>query len=268
MSSKNKVSKQDIDSIVESLMEKQKSYFEARLAQIQQVGIENDQKLSAIHAELASLTASISTVKSDVDKLKCKVENNCSAIDGHDQAFGELELKMADMEDRSRRCNIRVIGLKERLEGSNAIQYLTHSLPKWFPALADVPVEVMSAHRIYSDAKQGDNRTLIFNVLRYTTRQAILRAAKKDPLSVDDRKVRFSPDYSNFTVKRRQAFHQAMDAARNKCLDFFLLYPATLKIKEGAQYRSFTSPKEAEDYVNSAASNHAATPASPRQHVG
>ena len=122
----------------------------------------------------------------------------------------------------------------------------------------------MSAHRIYSDAKQGDNRTLIFNVLRYTTRQAILRAAKKDPLSVDDRKVRFSPDYSNFTVKRRQAFHQAMDAAQNK---FFLLYPATLKIKEGAQYRSFTSPKEAEDYVNSAASNHAATPASPRQHV-
>ena len=171
MSSKNKVSKQDIDSIVKSLMEKQKSYFEPRLAQIHQVEMENVQKLSAIHAELALLTASISTVKSDVDKLKCKVENNCSAIDGHDQAFGELELKMADMEDS--RCNIRVIGLKERLEGSNAIQYLTHSLPKWFPALADVPVEVMSAHRIYSDAKQGDNRTLIFNVLRYTTRQAI-----------------------------------------------------------------------------------------------
>ena len=192
--------------------------------------MENVQKLSAIHAELASLTASISTVKSDVDKLKCKVENNCSTLDGHYQAFGELELKMADLEDRSRRCNIRVIGLKERLEGFNAIQYLTHSLPKWFPALADVPVEVMSAHRIYSDAKQGDNRTLIFNVLRYTTRQAILRAAKKDPLSVDGRKVSFSPDYSNFMVKRRQAFHQAMDTARNKCLDFFLLYPATLKI--------------------------------------
>lgn len=71
------------------------------IAQIQQVGTEDDRKLSAIHAELASLTASISTVRSDVDKLKTKVENNCGGHDGHDQAFGKLELKMADMEDRS-----------------------------------------------------------------------------------------------------------------------------------------------------------------------
>ena len=40
-----------------------------------------------------------------------------------------------------------------------------------------------------------------------------------------------------------------MDAARAKGLDFFLLYPATLKIKDGAQYKAFTSPKEAEDFV-------------------
>ena len=43
------------------------------------------------------------------------------------------------------------------------------SLPKWFPKLADVQIEIMRAHRIHSDSLKKNattNRTLIFNVLR------------------------------------------------------------------------------------------------------
>ena len=43
--------------------------------------------------------------------------------------------------------------------------------------------------------------------------------------------------------------HQAMIAERAKGLDFFLIYPAMLKVKDRAQYKAFTSPSEAEDFV-------------------
>lgn len=226
-----------------------------RLSQIQQVGNVNEQKLTAIHGDLASLTASLGSIKSDVDTIKTTVESNSCTLDNHNRTLQDMEMKLADMEDRSRRCNIRVIGLKEGLEGPNAIQYLSHSLPIWFPKLADVKVEVMRAHRIYSESSKknaNSNRTLIFNVLRYSTRQAILQAARKNPLFIEGRRIRFSPDYSNYTVKRRQAFRQAMDSARDKGLDFFLLYPAALNIKEGTQYIAFTSAEDAEDYVKRA----------------
>lgn len=253
MSTKSKLCRQDIDAIAESLFQKQQGFFEPHLTQLQQMGEDNVEKLSAIHAELASLTASLGSIKSDVEQLKTSVQTNSSALDSHGQSLRDMDLKLADMEDRNRRRNIRIIGLEEGLEGSNAIQYLMHSLPKWFPTLSDTQIEIMRAHRIYSDTRtRGANRTLIFNVLRYTTRQAILCAAKKNPLSINGRKIHFSPDYSNFTVRRRQAFHQAMNTARAKGLDFFLLYPATLKIKDGAQYKSFSSPKEAEEYVAAA----------------
>ena len=49
------------------------------------------------------------------------------------------------MEDRNRRCNIHIVGLKEGLDGSNASQYLSRSLPEWFPELADVQIEIESA---------------------------------------------------------------------------------------------------------------------------
>lgn len=124
------------------------------------------------------------------------------------------------MEDRKRRCNIRITGLEEGLEGSSTAQFLTHSLSKWFPALGGLQIEIMRAHRINS-RNQGVSRTLIFNVLRYLTCQAILHAARKDPLSINGQRIRFSPDYSSFTVSRRQAFYKAMDTARDKGLDFF-----------------------------------------------
>ncbi len=50
MSTKTKSNRQDIDAIADSVLEKQRAYFEPRLAQIQQVGKDNDKKLSAIQA--------------------------------------------------------------------------------------------------------------------------------------------------------------------------------------------------------------------------
>lgn len=94
----------------------------------------------------------------------------------------------------------------------------------------------MSARRIYIDcARTRDaTRTLILSVLCYSSCQAMLHAAKRDPLSINGQKIRFSLDNSNFSVRRRQSFQQVMDTAQAKTLDFFLLYPATRKIKDGA----------------------------------
>jgi len=188
-----KSNRQDIDAIAESVLQKQRDYLELRLSQIQQVGRDNDEKLSAIQAELATLAAGLGTIRSDLNTLKIPIISNSSTLNRHDQALQTMDLKLANMEDRNRRCNIRVTDLEEGLEGSNATQFLSHSLPKCFPTLCDIQIEIMRAHRIYNDnaPKQGANRTLIFNLLCYSTCQAILRATRKDPLSIGGRRIRF-----------------------------------------------------------------------------
>ena len=62
MAGKGRSQCNDTDAIAEAELEKQKSYFEPRFARIQQVGIDNDEKLTAIHAQLASLTASLGSI--------------------------------------------------------------------------------------------------------------------------------------------------------------------------------------------------------------
>ena len=108
MANKGRPQRNDTDAIAEALLEQQRSYFDPCLAQIQQVGIDNDEKLTAIHVQLTSLTASLGSIGSDVDNLKTTVESNSSVLDSHGNAFQELEVKLADMEDRNQRCNIHI----------------------------------------------------------------------------------------------------------------------------------------------------------------
>lgn len=109
----------------------------------------------------------------------------------------------------------------------------------------------MRAHRIYGTrAANVTGRTLIFCCLRYTVRQDILAAARKNPPVVDGRKLRFSPDYSAHTLRRRLAFSSVMDQARTGGIEFFLIYPATLKIKSRAgAMETFQCPRKAEEYL-------------------
>lgn len=88
--------------------------------------------------------------------------------------------------------------------------------------ICDFQIKIVRAHHMYSDepCKPGIDCTLIFSVLHYSTHQAILCAARKDLLSINGLRICFSPDDSNFTVKRRQALHQAMDTAPAKGLEF------------------------------------------------
>ncbi|KAK5930188.1 hypothetical protein CgunFtcFv8_026448 [Champsocephalus gunnari] len=60
-----------------------------------------------------------------------------------------FEQKMADLEDRNRRCNIRVYGLHEDAEGDAPVQFLECMIPTWFPALKQLKPEIERAHRIF-----------------------------------------------------------------------------------------------------------------------
>ncbi|KAK1889329.1 LINE-1 type transposase domain containing protein 1 [Dissostichus eleginoides] len=153
----NKVTRaaNELDAIADLLIEKQREFFEPRFAQLQEMGKCTDNKLNVMQSELATLSGIISMLKTEISTLKCSVEDNSKEVAVHTTALRALDLKIADMEDRSSWCNIRVIGLKEGTEGSNAMQYLTQSLPKWLPSLPTEQLEIMRAHRLNSGRANG-----------------------------------------------------------------------------------------------------------------
>ncbi len=49
---------------------------------------------------------------------------------------------MTDMEDRSRRNNVRLVGLPEGMEGPDAAGFLRANLSKWIPSLRGRDIEI------------------------------------------------------------------------------------------------------------------------------
>ncbi|MGH0158086.1 UNVERIFIED_CONTAM: hypothetical protein FKN15_065759 [Acipenser sinensis] len=145
-----------------------------------------------------------------VDK-NTKSASLCSAL------IDQLEAKLADLEDRNRRSNLRMVGLEKNSECSDAAAFLMKSLPRWFPFLADKEIEVMHDHRIYNSVL----KTLIFNLLQYSDSQSILQAARKNPLTLSGKEIKLFPDYSNYTAQCRKGFSQLIGWARPQGLQTF-----------------------------------------------
>lgn len=221
------------------------------------------EKTQAIVAEqMSEVRNHISSIRTDISTCMEQIKASDSRVEEVDSRFStsmdkltafctKLENKIADLEDRSRRDNIRIHGVPENRETVNLLSFLSGSIPKWFPQLGSV--EIMRAHRVGPERENANNkplpRTVLLKLLRFTDRDKILAAARKTTIEVDGSAIRFSPDYSKQTFARRLAFSGVMDTLQKFGLRTFLLYPATLKVMHGGATHLFKSPQEAKQFA-------------------
>ncbi|KAI4799947.1 hypothetical protein KUCAC02_016485 [Chaenocephalus aceratus] len=207
-------------------------------------------KSVAMHSELVTVTTRITSAEGELDALKNSSKKDYTVLSTVQEKMLGFEQKIADLEDRNSRCNIRVYGLREDAEGDAPVQFLERMIPTWSPALKQLKPEIERAHRIFRGGPptEGERpRAFIFCCLRFSTCQAILREARKHPPSIGNRALRFAADFSDYTAKRRRAFSRAL--AREKGTDAFLIYPATLKIIMSYSTYLFTSAVDAERFL-------------------
>ncbi len=159
------------------------------------------------------------------------------------------------MEDRCRRNNVRLGGLPEAAEGSDAAGFLRVNLYKWIPSLRGRDIEIDRAHRMYDGGRGSDRpRTLIFRVLRWHDRSNILKGARQAyPVKCAQSNVTllFFPDFSPATAIRRKAFGPVLKKMTALGLQPFLIYPAVIKLRHKGEQMSFDSPQKAEDFISS-----------------
>ncbi len=162
------------------------------------------------------------------------------------------------MEDRSRRNNVRLVGLPEGAEGaegSNVAGFLRVNHSKWIPSLKGRDIEIDRAHHVYDGGRGSDRpRTLIFRVLRWHDRSEILKGAwQAYPMKCaqDNVTLLFCPDFSPATTIRRKAFNPVLKKMTALGLQPFLIYPAVIKLRHKGEQKSFDSPQKAEDFISS-----------------
>ncbi|KAL1255103.1 hypothetical protein QQF64_013164 [Cirrhinus molitorella] len=166
----------------------------------------------------------------------------------------ELQEKLWLYEDKSRQNNLRLVGLPEGAEGGNAIQFLQTQIPKWLLALQGKVIEIERTHRLYAneDSTRKKARTVIFKLLHYNDRQAILKEARNSPsLSYEGAKLWFFPDFSKGTSQKRKAISERRKRLQQLGIESFLLYPAVVKVLNDHEQILFKTPEDLEKFVSS-----------------
>uniref|UniRef100_A0AAV2KW34 Transposase element L1Md-A101/L1Md-A102/L1Md-A2 n=1 Tax=Knipowitschia caucasica TaxID=637954 RepID=A0AAV2KW34_KNICA len=182
--------------------------------------------------ELTSLQASVCDLAEEVKQLQSKCE---------------------DLEGRSRRNNIRLIGLAEGLELPNTREFISQLLRDLL-RLEEVPL-LDRAHRSSREKpKEGaPPRPIIIRVHYFHVKEQILRrAGAAAPLLYQGRKIFIFPDFTSAVAKKRSQFVNAKRLLHS-CpgIKFGLFYPAELRITlpDGA-VRRFSDPKAATDFIS------------------
>lgn len=114
--------------------------------------------LDAVQTELTSLTTRIVMAEGELPTLKKDTKKVSVGISNTQEKLQSYQRKFANLEDRSRRCNIRGYGMPESAERDSPVQFPEKKVPVWFPTVKHLKPEIERAHRINSQSspKEGD----------------------------------------------------------------------------------------------------------------
>lgn len=200
------------------------------------------------------------------------LETRCGELDvaanDHSDRITSLERELAlvreelvvqqarseDAEQRSRRFNLRVAGIKERREdGKRVTDFVSQCLKDAYglPTLPTLDI----AHRTLR-ARGDDNgppRTFVIRCHYYQEREEILKKARqvRRATTADGDVIYANQDFTQAVAKQRAKFNSVRSLLRTcEGVRFGLWYPAELKITTSdGKCASFKDPVKAKDFI-------------------
>ncbi|KAJ1134280.1 hypothetical protein NDU88_000733 [Pleurodeles waltl] len=211
--------------------------------------------IEGMDASITSLTLETKSMRSDIlEQRMGSLEAQTNASQDRDQDLLYLRSKLTDIEDRSRRDNIRLLGITENEEGTDMQAFLSSTLLKLTSLDFDPPLEFQRAHRVgpkRSD-KSSRPRPIIACLLRHNQTRQILQAARSHgPFRVDQHDIGITADYSKETNEHRKAYLALRPWLRQLEMKYGLFDPARIWVTNNGVSKDFYNPEELRLFLDS-----------------
>ncbi|CAL9693764.1 unnamed protein product [Knipowitschia caucasica] len=208
-----------------------------------------DTRFETLLSEQANLRERLDSQEQATCSLDLRVttlENKYEALTKH---ASQLQNKLLDLEARSRRHNIKIVGIEEGTERGNPTDFVSRLIPELvgkehFPR----PVKVDRAHRTAQQAQPGKSRTILARIHHFQEKELILQRSRiQQGFEYNGKKVLIFPDYTSEVMTQRRAFRDVMQTLRDHKIKHTLRYPARLHVywRNGEAPAIFNDAKEA-----------------------
>ncbi|XP_044859898.1 protein KRBA1-like isoform X2 [Mauremys mutica] len=181
------------------------------------------EKLDRVSQDFAAMCRDVSSMQSRVAQLERDSRGwalELAALQKGNKCLSEtvrrLESRCQVLENRARRNSLRLVGLPEGAEGGDPVAFLQRTLPMMLNLPADwPPLEIESARRVHGGVRWDPAtrpRALLFRLLRFSDKLAIMRAVRKraEPLTCGGARVALFPDVCPKLCRRSGARYAAV----------------------------------------------------------
>lgn len=191
------------------------------------------QKLNEVATDLKTTTDRVSEAEARIAEAEEWSVDIREALSQSLQAQESLQLKLTDLEARSRRNNVRIYGIPEGTEGNNIFQFIENFIRKELEPLADVDLGIQRCHRALGPKppREAQARSVIVYFQQFKIKEMVLHSAwKKKEIYHSDRRIYFDHDYPAETLAKRKAYTLIRRVLREKGIRFQTPPPAKLRV--------------------------------------
>lgn len=224
---------------------------------------------SVIDAAISPLSAALDTVRTTVEDQGRRLLDYEQDLSGYSDRIVELEGvvarlntghqemsdKLDDLESRSRRNNLRIVGIPEGTEGSDPVQFMSGFFSEVLPDVFSKAPKLDRAHRLGPPRTGGSGsaRSRVFIVCfhNFREKERALRRQPRGLLKFREHDVSIYPDYTSAVAKKRASFLNVKHSLWERKVKFNLAFPARLFVDHAGERLRFDSSSDAQSWFDS-----------------
>lgn len=221
-------------------------------------------QLASDHATIERHDQTVQNMEASLNDMETRLtlESKCLTLSQENQS---LRQKTDDLENRSRRNNIRITCILEKIEGGQPTAFMEMFLKELFGSYSlPTPLTVDRAHRVAAPRgrQDGPPRPLIARVHYYQTKERILKLAREaGSLSFRGSNLHIYPDFSAEVSKKRAAYFTVKSQLKSGGFGYRMLFPAKLQVTDkNGQKLLFSSPDEVSSFLHNIRPDTSSTP--------
>lgn len=149
-----------------------------------------------------------------------------------------IRAKLADLEDRSRRNNIKLRGVPESILPADLPRYAKEMMHVIVPEASPRDIIIDRIHRIAKPSHLAASipRDVLMRVHFFHVKEKLLLGVKnKSPLPAPYTGIQFFPDLSKYTLQQRTNLNPITKGLQNHKIPYKWRYPATILVTRNGQ---------------------------------
>lgn len=212
---------------------------------------------------IGPLQSSINALRETVDEfqgrlvsMESRVGENFEKLIAAEKVISTLQTqnsslldRIEDLENRSRRSNLRIVNIPEGSENNqDPVKFISEMLKEVTGTeVFDEPPILERAHRSPGQKPTVGRKSRPFVVCfhRFQDKERLLRWSRSHEIQYKGTAVRIYPDLSAALSKKRASYNSIKQSLYQKKIRFQLLYPARLRVTFEEETFIFNSPEEA-----------------------